>query len=103
MTLDHQNETELESAPGPCRDKPLIHTPSDPPQCDACHRLDLSFFDPNCKECMDILSDPSTPVSKVFAVLRQWTPRTQQILELLVREVQNIRVVLVSKNDLMNQ
>ena len=37
--------------------------------------------------CAALLSDPSTTIPQVFAILRQWTPQTQQSLEMLIREV----------------
>ena len=30
------------------RDVPMIHIPTDPPLCEKCQKLELSFFDPNC-------------------------------------------------------
>ncbi|KAL8625698.1 hypothetical protein ACOMHN_043973 [Nucella lapillus] len=67
--------------------KAVIHACVDPPLCDNCQRLELSFFDPMCGGCRDILSKPSTSVPEVFAILRQWTPQTQQSLGLLVEEI----------------
>lgn len=67
--------------------KAVIHPCVDPPLCDNCTRLDLSFFDPVCAGCREILSNPSTTVPEIFAILRQWTPQTQQNLELLVEEI----------------
>ena len=43
--------------------------------------------DTRCPGCRDILENPNTTVPEIFAVLRQWTPQTQQRLELLVDEV----------------
>lgn len=71
------------------RAKPIIHPGVDPPLCENCHKLDLSFFDPNCPGCRAILSSQETSIGEVFAILRQWTPQTQQNLELLVNEVRN--------------
>jgi len=71
----------------PDRDKPMIHPCVDPPVCENCQKLELSFFDPGCPGCHDILVDPNTTVPEIFAVLRQWTPQTQQNLELLINEV----------------
>ncbi|XP_076463059.1 CAP-Gly domain-containing linker protein 3-like isoform X2 [Babylonia areolata] len=70
----------------PCS-KPVIHPCVDPPLCDNCQRLDLSFFDPVCAGCRQILGNPGTSVPEIFAILRQWTPQTQQSLELLVEEI----------------
>lgn len=71
----------------PDRDKPMIHPCVDPPVCDSCQRLELSFFDPGCPGCREILDNSNTTVPEIFAVLRQWTPQTQQNLELLVNEI----------------
>ena len=71
----------------PTRDKAMVHAAVDPPLCDACGKLDLTFFDPNCPHCKDLLVAPTTTVPEIFAILRQWTPQTQQSLELLVEEV----------------
>ncbi|XP_060081440.1 CAP-Gly domain-containing linker protein 4-like isoform X1 [Ylistrum balloti] len=71
----------------PDRDKPMIHPCVDPPVCDSCQKLELSFFDPGCPGCHDILVNPNTTVPEIFAVLRQWTPQTQQNLELLINEI----------------
>ncbi|KAK7487524.1 hypothetical protein BaRGS_00021226 [Batillaria attramentaria] len=65
----------------------MIHACVDPPLCENCQRLDLSFFDPVCSGCREILLNPATTVPEIFAILRQWTPQTQQSLELLVEEI----------------
>ena len=69
------------------RDKPMIHPCVDPPVCDQCQKLELSFFDPGCPGCKQILENTNTTVPEIFAVLRQWTPQTQQNLEMLVDQV----------------
>lgn len=65
----------------------MIHPCVDPPLCDNCTRLELSFFDPLCPDCREILMNPGTTVPEIFAILRQWTPQTQQSVELIVDEV----------------
>uniref|UniRef100_A0A0B7AJW1 CAP-Gly domain-containing protein n=1 Tax=Arion vulgaris TaxID=1028688 RepID=A0A0B7AJW1_9EUPU len=65
----------------------MIHPCVDPPLCDSCTRLELSFFDPICPDCREILVNPSTTVPEIFAIMRQWTPQTQQSLALLVDEI----------------
>ena len=74
------------------RQKPMLHAPVDAPLCDVCQLSEFSFFDPNCPSCQELLLEPTTSVSQIFSVLRQWTPQTQQNLEILVREV---RVCLI--------
>ncbi|XP_035829126.1 CAP-Gly domain-containing linker protein 3 [Aplysia californica] len=65
----------------------MIHPCVDPPLCDNCTRLELSFFDPACPACRQILLNPAMTIPEIFAIMRQWTPQTQQNLELLVDEV----------------
>jgi len=71
----------------PAREKPVSHPPSDPPLCENCRKLELTFFDPNCPGCQDILLDPKTTVSEIFAIMRQWVPQVQQNIEMLIKEV----------------
>ena len=71
----------------PARTRPMIHPCLDPPLCEDCQKLELSFFDPECPGCRKILNNPNTKVPEIYAILRQWTPQTQQNLELLVNEV----------------
>jgi len=69
------------------RSRPMIHPCVDPPVCEDCQKLELSFFDPGCPGCHEILISPLTKVPEVFAILRQWTPQTQKNIDLLVNEV----------------
>ncbi|XP_029648088.1 CAP-Gly domain-containing linker protein 3 isoform X3 [Octopus sinensis] len=66
---------------------PMIHPCVDPPLCSNCQKSELSFFDPNCPGCHEILLRPTTLVPEIFAILRQWTPQTQQNIELLVDQI----------------
>ncbi|ELU18914.1 hypothetical protein CAPTEDRAFT_180238 [Capitella teleta] len=82
-------------APGPLHvnfestesDRPVVHAAVDAPVCDNCLAAEPAFCDPNCENCQEILLNPSTSIAQLFAVLRQWTPQTQQNLEILVREI----------------
>ncbi|ESP02457.1 hypothetical protein LOTGIDRAFT_224824 [Lottia gigantea] len=65
----------------------MIHPCVDPPLCHCCQKQELSFFDPGCPDCRDILLNPNTTVPEIFAILRQWTPQTQHNIELLVNEI----------------
>lgn len=65
----------------------MIHPCVDPPVCEDCQKLELSFFDPGCPGCHDILVNPNTKVPEIFAIMRQWTPQTQLNLDLLVNEI----------------
>ena len=81
----------------PARTRPMIHPCLDPPLCEDCQKLELSFFDPDCSGCRKILNNSNTKVPEIYAILRQWTPQTQQNLELLVNEV-NILMVYKGRN-----
>lgn len=48
---------------------------------------EFSFFDPNDASCQDILYDPSTSVSELFAILRQWVPQVQQSIDVIGHEI----------------
>ncbi|XP_075719564.1 CAP-Gly domain-containing linker protein 4 isoform X2 [Rhinoderma darwinii] len=48
---------------------------------------ELSFFDPNDASCQDILFDPDTSVSELFAILRQWVPQVQQNIDVIGNEI----------------
>ncbi|KAL3867597.1 hypothetical protein ACJMK2_040479 [Sinanodonta woodiana] len=69
------------------REKPMIHPCVDPPVCEECQKLEFPFFDPDCTGCHEILENPNTTVAEIYAILRQWTPQTQQYLETLVNEI----------------
>ena len=81
----------------PARTRPMIHPCLDPPLCEDCQKLELSFFDPDCPGCRKILNNSNTKVPEIYAILRQWTPQTQQNLELLVNEV-NILMMFKGRN-----
>ena len=42
------------------RPHPVSHPPVDAPLCPTCRHLDLSFFDPSCPGCADILKSRET-------------------------------------------
>ncbi|XP_074635396.1 CAP-Gly domain-containing linker protein 3-like isoform X3 [Acropora palmata] len=71
----------------PAREKPVSHPPSDPPLCESCKKLELTFFDPNCPDCQGILLEPKTTISEIFAIMRQWVPQVQQNIEMLINEI----------------
>ncbi|XP_074600612.1 CAP-Gly domain-containing linker protein 4-like [Brevipalpus obovatus] len=66
---------------------PKVHVPSDAPVCRTCEQLDMTFFNINCHSCRQILTDPNTSISQLFAILRQWVPQIQFCVELLVKEI----------------
>ncbi|XP_030302797.1 CAP-Gly domain-containing linker protein 4 isoform X1 [Calypte anna] len=48
---------------------------------------EFSFFDPNDAECQEILFNPETSVSELFAILRQWVPQVQQNIDIIGKEI----------------
>ncbi|XP_059516217.1 CAP-Gly domain-containing linker protein 4 isoform X2 [Myotis daubentonii] len=48
---------------------------------------EFSFFDPNDTSCQEILFDPKTSVSELFAILRQWVPQVQQNIDIIGNEI----------------
>ncbi|CAB4066864.1 CLIP3_4 [Lepeophtheirus salmonis] len=70
----------------PKRKEAVSHQATSAPLCQECTALELSFYNPNCEECRMELRQPSTHISDVFAVLRQWVPQVQQNIDFLVSE-----------------
>ncbi|KFQ20373.1 CAP-Gly domain-containing linker protein 4 [Mesitornis unicolor] len=48
---------------------------------------EFSFFDPNDVSCQEILFNPKTSVSELFAILRQWVPQVQQNIDIIGNEI----------------
>ncbi|XP_074944788.1 CAP-Gly domain-containing linker protein 4 isoform X2 [Phalacrocorax aristotelis] len=48
---------------------------------------EFSFFDPNDVACQEILFNPKTSVSELFAILRQWVPQVQQNIDVIGNEI----------------
>ncbi|KAM5126917.1 CAP-Gly domain-containing linker protein 4-like, partial [Mantella aurantiaca] len=48
---------------------------------------EFSFFDPSDASCQDILFDPATSVSQLFAILRQWVPQVQQSIDVIGNQI----------------
>ncbi|XP_015270375.1 PREDICTED: CAP-Gly domain-containing linker protein 4 isoform X3 [Gekko japonicus] len=48
---------------------------------------EFSFFDPNDAACQQILFNPKTSVSELFAILRQWVPQVQQNIHIIGNEI----------------
>jgi len=88
MIRDEEESNYLERLKKPLsRDQPKCHPPADPPLCSDCQALDLSFFDPTCPGCQDILNNPRTSISEIFAIIRQWVPQIQQHIDIFVSEI----------------
>lgn len=69
------------------RDTPRSHNGADPVLCEECQEVDLLFFDPSCLGCLDMLKNPKTTISQIFAIIRQWVPQTQQNIDLFIKEI----------------
>ncbi|CAO2604206.1 CAP-Gly domain-containing linker protein 4 [Lemmus lemmus] len=65
-------------------DTPVIFSISAAPMPSDC---EFSFFDPNDASCQEILFDPKTSVSELFAILRQWVPQVQQNIDIIGNEI----------------
>uniref|UniRef100_A0A5F5PUP9 CAP-Gly domain containing linker protein family member 4 n=1 Tax=Equus caballus TaxID=9796 RepID=A0A5F5PUP9_HORSE len=68
----------------PGSDTPVIFSISAAPMPSDC---EFSFFDPNDTSCQEILFDPKTSVSELFAILRQWVPQVQQNIDIIGNEI----------------
>ncbi|XP_013390824.1 CAP-Gly domain-containing linker protein 3 isoform X2 [Lingula anatina] len=81
---DNDNNNDFCISP---REKPMIHPAVEPPLCEACQKQEMVFFDPSCPGCLDVVMNPATTIAEIFAILRQWTPQTQQNVELFIKEI----------------
>lgn len=72
---------------GPPRQHAIVYQATDAPACSQCRALDMPFFDTDCQGCLGILHHEDTSVPEIFAILRQWVPRTQKDIKMLVTEV----------------
>ncbi|XP_057184057.1 CAP-Gly domain-containing linker protein 4-like isoform X4 [Triplophysa rosa] len=48
---------------------------------------EFSFFDPGDPQCREVLLDPRTTVSELFAIFRQWVPQVQRNISLIGNEI----------------
>ena len=69
------------------RATPTVHPIQEAPMCTTCRRMQLTFFDPSCTDCLDLIYDPGTSISEIFAVIRQWVPQIQQHIHQWGQEV----------------
>lgn len=65
-------------------DRPVIHQVVSAPMPSDC---EFSFFDPSDPQCQEVLLDPQTTVSELFAILRQWVPQVQRNISLVGNEI----------------
>ncbi|KAG8510215.1 CAP-Gly domain-containing linker protein 4, partial [Galemys pyrenaicus] len=92
MTIEDLPDIPLEGYPligrypflFPGSDTPVIFSISAAPMPSDC---EFSFFDPNDTSCQEILFDPKTSVSELFAILRQWVPQVQQNIDIIGNEI----------------
>ncbi|XP_006835344.1 PREDICTED: CAP-Gly domain-containing linker protein 4 [Chrysochloris asiatica] len=92
MTIEDLPDISLEGNPligrypflFPGSDTPVIFSISAAPMPSDC---EFSFFDPNDTSCQEILFDPKTSVSELFAILRQWVPQVQQNIDIIGNEI----------------
>ncbi|KAI1895173.1 hypothetical protein AGOR_G00103570 [Albula goreensis] len=68
----------------PDPDRPVVHQVASAPMPSDC---EFSFFDPSEPQCREVLLDPQTTVSELFAVLRQWVPQVQKNISLIGNEI----------------
>nr|XP_060610111.1 CAP-Gly domain-containing linker protein 4 isoform X2 [Anolis sagrei ordinatus] len=68
----------------PGSEDPVTYSVSAAPMPSEC---EFSFFDPNDPACQDILFNPKTSVSELFAILRQWVPQVQQNIDVIGKEI----------------
>ncbi|KAL3211293.1 hypothetical protein MRX96_036523 [Rhipicephalus microplus] len=69
------------------RQHAIVYQPTDAPACPQCRMLDVPFFDTDCPNCLNILHSDDTTVPEIFAILRQWVPRTQKDIKALCSEI----------------
>ncbi|XP_037669050.1 CAP-Gly domain-containing linker protein 4 isoform X2 [Choloepus didactylus] len=92
MTIEDLPDLPLEGNPligrypflFPGSDTPVVFSISAAPMPSDC---EFSFFDPNDASCQEILFDPKTSVSELFAILRQWVPQVQQNIDVIGNEI----------------
>ncbi|XP_062065174.1 CAP-Gly domain-containing linker protein 4 isoform X1 [Lepus europaeus] len=92
MTIEDLPEFPLEGNPligrypflFPSSEAPVIFSICAAPMPSDC---EFSFFDPNDASCQEILFDPKTSVSELFAILRQWVPQVQQNIDVIGNEI----------------
>ncbi|XP_062829214.1 CAP-Gly domain-containing linker protein 4 isoform X1 [Anolis carolinensis] len=68
----------------PGSEDPVTYSVSAAPMPSEC---EFSFFDPNDPACQEILFNPKTSVSELFAILRQWVPQVQQNIDVIGNEI----------------
>nr|XP_055183346.1 CAP-Gly domain-containing linker protein 4 isoform X2 [Nyctereutes procyonoides] len=71
----------------PGSETPVVFSISAAPMPSDCGMSEFSFFDPNDTSCQEILFDPKTSVSELFAILRQWVPQVQQNIDIIGNEI----------------
>nr|XP_033795052.1 CAP-Gly domain-containing linker protein 4 [Geotrypetes seraphini]XP_033795053.1 CAP-Gly domain-containing linker protein 4 [Geotrypetes seraphini]XP_033795054.1 CAP-Gly domain-containing linker protein 4 [Geotrypetes seraphini] len=91
MTIEDFSETDPEEIPSgryqfsfPGSNRPVTFSVAAAPMPS---NYEFSFFDPNDAACQEILVNPNTSVSELFAILRQWVPQVQQNIDVIGNEI----------------
>lgn len=69
------------------RIKPIMHPPSEKPLCQKHLNCPDESVKMDCNECFDMLLQPSTSMSQIFAAMREWMPGNQKKMNVLVEEM----------------
>ncbi|NXL30514.1 CLIP4 protein, partial [Glaucidium brasilianum] len=83
-SLEGDSVIERERFLFPNSDTPVTFSVAAAPMPSDC---EFSFFDPNDAACQEILFNPETSVSELFAILRQWVPQVQQNIDIIGNEI----------------
>uniref|UniRef100_UPI00358F0573 CAP-Gly domain-containing linker protein 3 n=1 Tax=Myxine glutinosa TaxID=7769 RepID=UPI00358F0573 len=87
MTKDAASEENRENVKDPDKAKPTrpvshpVSVAPLPPD------YGFAFFDPSDPGCQEILFDPATTISQLFAIVRQWVPQVQQKIDVIGNEI----------------
>uniref|UniRef100_A0A6B0VBT3 Putative cytoskeleton-associated protein n=1 Tax=Ixodes ricinus TaxID=34613 RepID=A0A6B0VBT3_IXORI len=87
MGVSEEDDVPSRKGNPPPRQHAIVYQATDAPACPQCRVLDMPFFDTDCQGCLDILQSEDTSVPEIFAILRQWVPRTQKDIKMLVGEI----------------
>ncbi|CAN8004503.1 unnamed protein product [Ixodes hexagonus] len=87
MGVSEEDDVPSRKGNPPPRQHAIVYQATDAPACSQCRVLDIPFFDTDCQGCLDILQSEDTTVPEIFAILRQWVPRTQKDIKMLVGEI----------------
>ena len=69
------------------RTKAIMHPPSEKPLCENHQSCPEESVKVDCDDCFNLLLEPSTSISQIFAAMREWMPGSQKKMNLLVEEI----------------